>query len=480
MAPFTAWLPARPNQDCDLLIKIAGRAVPSLTSGIVQVSQALADQGLAVIAEAGKLNGGGSFPVASLRIASKTSHSLGHGCDVLLHLEDDIPDFRRFGLQRGSVLLWEPPMHPRLEPIVPEGVVAYPVPLRELNGRCGEKLLGKGLIALGVLMQLLGTSDALLRTPRVPATDRRYLDAGIQFAREHLVKRDVYSLPSAPNGRSRLMLNAEQAARLGLAIGLCTCGDDCRPQCVRSPTQWVADHLAIAGTSVSVLESAAHPGVQAYRGPEGTVIALLRGDNDALSSCIGSNPDPRVFVAGDVPDIIRLLGGGHRLIHNKGAGVVCVLVEDAVASRIQTVEIESVAEASRLALPDAAKRHETGESVAAWVAEAELDYHPGADIGYVAWGSAQGVVRDAVALCREFGLGVAALYPKAIQPPPVKELEAFGAAVTRLVVVESDASDRFSDLVRRVTSLRPATVRPESGKALTPMDIFLREGLGAL
>jgi len=113
------------------------------------------------------------------------------------------------------------------------------------------------------------------------------------------------------------------------------------------------------------------------------------------------------------------------------------------------------------------------------LATAEHTGAPGAEVGYIAWGSAQGVVRDAVALCRSFGLNVAALYPKAVLPFPVKELESFARTVKRVVIVESGQTSGFSGRVRSSCSFGTAIIRPEPGRCLTPMDIFLREGLGA-
>ncbi len=101
-----------------------------------------------------------------------------------------------------------------------------------------------------------------------------------------------------------------------------------------------------------------------------------------------------------------------------------------------------------------------------------------ADVGYVAWGSGQGVVREAIAMCRGFGLDIAALYPKALPPLCSVDLEAFGKTVGNVVIVESNAFTDYTGLVSSTTSLDPVRLRPESGSALTAMDIFLREGLG--
>ena len=101
-----------------------------------------------------------------------------------------------------------------------------------------------------------------------------------------------------------------------------------------------------------------------------------------------------------------------------------------------------------------------------------------ADVGYVAWGAGQGVVRETIAMCHGFGLNVAALYPKLLPPLSGADLEAFASTVAHVVVVESNEFSDYAGLVTSTTSLRPSQVRPEPGEALTVMDMFLREGLG--
>jgi pyruvate/2-oxoacid:ferredoxin oxidoreductase alpha subunit len=92
----------------------------------------------------------------------------------------------------------------------------------------------------------------------------------------------------------------------------------------------------------------------------------------------------------------------------------------------------------------------------------------------------QGVVRDAVALCRSFGLRVAGLYPKLIVPFSYEDMESFAKTVGRVVLVESGQTQGYWDRLRATFSFEPAVLSPQPGKSLTPMDIFLREGLGAL
>lgn len=302
MAPLTAWLPARSSQDFDLIVKIVGPGTSVLLKEWAPIAKYLVDRGFAVMAQTGRSNGDMGAAVLAIRIAARPFFSMGHGCDVLVHLTDAVPDFRYFNLQPGSMLLWEVPAEPRLSPTLPEGVIAYPIPLVEFSTQCAEGLLGKGVAALGALLH---------------------------FALRHQ------------------------------SIDLCDLGDMIRRRNALATDTAAPDH------------------------------------------------------------------------------------------------------------PDSA-------------AATEQDEDGEADVGFVAWGAAQGVVRDAVALCRSFGLRVAGFYPKLIVPFPNDDMEAFAKTVGRVVLVESGETQGYWDRLRRGFSFEPTVLTPHPGTSLTLMDIFLREGLGAV
>ncbi|MBI3355831.1 MAG: hypothetical protein HY038_03505 [Nitrospirae bacterium] len=450
MAPLTAWLPARPNQDFDLIIKIVGPAAFGLMKDWTPIAQSLIQQGFSVMAQRGRLNGELGDVVLGIRVATRPFYSMGQGCDVLVHLGGNVPEFCRFNLQPGSVLLWEPPQEQQLYPILPEGIIAYPIPLSDLCLQHGEGLPGKGFAALGVLLQLLGVPDESLRHYAPLLSAPHSFAGGVAFASHDIDKRDAYSLPlSAMEERSAMMLTPEQAILLGYAVSSCECGTACDAELIVSPVQWTAKHLGIAGSMTSVLESDRHPGVQAYRGSQGKVLALLRGNDSAIASCLNGLKAPRIFVAADIPDAFNLVIAGHDLIRSGLSDGVGILIEETIACRMQSLDVR--------ALVDTIRR-----------------------IGFVAWGAAQGVVRDAVALCRSFGLRVAALYPKRIVPFSNEDMESFAKTVGHVVLVESGHTQGYWDRLRTGFSFKPLVVTPQPGQSLTPMDIFLREGLGAV
>jgi hypothetical protein len=481
MAPLTAWLPARSNQDIDLVVKIVGPGASALLNEWSPIAQFLIDRGFAVMAQSGRLNGDFGDSGSCIRIAARTFYSMGDGCDVLIHLGGNAPEFRRFGLQPGSVFLWEPPTHPRQYPVLPEGVIPYHVPLSVLCAPYDEGLTGRGFAALGVLLQLLGIQEEFLHRLTAAAAAPQSFAAGWDYARRVIEKHDAYSLPlpSAADPPVKVLLTPHQAIMTGFAVSACDCGEACSGELNQSAAQWVTRHTGMAGAIVSVLESDSHPGVQAFRGPQGKVMAILRGDDCSLATCLNDYKAPRVFVAPDISGALELLIAGHALIRKGLCDGVGVLIENTVALRQQSVEIRTLADMIRRRTPLAqdTAAPDQPDSVAATVDRGE---EAEADVGFVAWGAAQGVVRDAVALCRNFGLSVAGLYPKLILPFPQEELESFAKTVKRLVLVESCRTHGYGERLRAAGSFRTGVLTPLPGQTLTPMDIFLRESLGAV
>ena len=479
MAPFSAWLPARPNQDFDLTVKIVGRSASGLIDDLATIAQALTLHGCQVIVQTGRLNGGSGHLMLCLRVASRPFYSMGHGCDVVVYLDQGPLKFRQFGLQPGSVLVWEPPEQLRLHPLLPDGIIAYPVPLRELNAQYSQDAWGKGFVAMGVLAHLLGFSEEARQVCLKSLSASRLFDSGYQFAFRSLVKHDIYSLPLAVRGDACIVLSPENAVKLGFAASHCESGAGCAGELNRSPTQWITRHLAIADKTVSVLHSEQFQNVQAYRGPHGKVFALLRGDDASILSSLNDGSDPRILVAADAVDALRLLVVGHRLIETNRAGVVGVVVENVLTARLESVGVGALAAAMSGKTADAADGFEGAEEDGTAAMLSEREGEDGAEVGFIAWGATQGVVRDALTLCRNLGMSVAALYPKQMVPLPVAQLESFAGTVKRVVVVESGQTRAHADRVEGACAFRPSVVMPDKGAALTAMDLFMQEDLGA-
>lgn len=198
-----------------------------------------------------------------------------------------------------------------------------------------------------------------------------------------------------------------------------------------------------------------------------------------MMSCLAGFPASRILAAADVMDVVKLLIEAHDLIRRGLSGSVVVLVDDVVAMRHQSVDLSALIEMVRPRGADVRGAIMTVQSDLP-VRPADRDQEAGADVGFFSWGADQGVVRDAVGLCRQFGLNVAGLYPKVVVPLPQAELEMFARTVKRVVLVESSQSHGYGERLRAACSFRPTVLTSLPGKSLTPMDIFLREGLGAV
>lgn len=480
MAPFTAWLPARPNQDFDLIIKIVGVAASGLMKDWAFIAQSLIRNGFWVMTQRGRLNGDLGDFVLTIRLATRPFYSMGHGCDILVHLGETTREGWNFELQPGSVLLWEPPVEQRRSRTLSEGVIAYSVPLTHLCHQKGEGVAGKGLVALGALLHLLGVPEATLYRWAPLLSSPRSFATGHDYARHNLKKHDAYSLPSATADAERgLLLNSEQSILLGYAVSACECQRTCDTELIDSPRRWTDEHLSMAGAVVSVLERDRHPGVQTYRGPQGRVLTLLRGDDSAIASCLNGFKAPHVFVAADIADAFGLLIRAHDLIRAGLSDGVGILIEETIALQHQTVRACSMVDMMRRGYP-VTPSPATGVQHGPSISATQRDGDKEADVGFVAWGAAQGVVRDALELCRSFGLRVAGLYPKRIVPFSYEDMESFAKTVGRVVLVESGETQGYWDGLRAAFSFDPVVLTPQPGHALTPMDIFLREGLGAV
>lgn len=477
MAPFTAWLPAQRAQAFDLLVHVAGGDMAGLTAGSAALEAALTAEGFDVMAQRGLIGGPDSLPTMRLRVSTEPVTSMGHGCDVLAYLEEDVPAFHSLSLARGSVVLGEARAIPKLLPdATPIGVIAYSVPFAELSRRVGKSTSGKGLVAAGALSRLLGMSPELVRGHIGGGPRRRYFDAGVTYAGEHLVKRDVFALPQPRVARRHVMLDAHRAVLLGLGMSMCRCEPSCSTGMDRSPDHWVTAHVKDARQAVSLLRNQDMPGVTVYHGLGGRLMTLVGSDDPTVLPLQETDRSPCILMASDLPGAVRLAGVAHQVVPELDRAV-WVLVDGMLAGRAQSVSVQTL---EQIAQNMQQRRHpRPAASDSFWPLSAECDGEPGAAVGYVAWGAAQGVVREAVVLCRSFGMSVAAFYPNVLNPFPVDELEAFAASVQHLVVVEPTQAGRYTNLVTAATRLRPSTIRPEPDEPLTPMNLFMREGLGA-
>lgn len=468
MAPFTAWLPAQSNAQTDLILRIAGEGIAGLTAGLHAFEQALAEQGFEVLVEQGRLSGMHTHSIVGLRVSSDGLTSMGHGCDVFACLDEDLLRCGKVGLQRGSVFLGEPETLSKFRTAgALDGLITYEVPFRALCQRLGDCFSGKGLVALGVLSSLLDIPADGVRRHLQSDYSRRYFERGVAFGAEKLIKRDIFTLPPLSSSEQRVMLTAQQAMLLGLAKGIWRCGSECRTTLEQCPKEWVELHVAGAKQVVSV--SREFLSYEAYFQPQSDSIGLV-GVENPIALVAAQTTCASILVASDVVDILNLLdlAGRHRV-----RTPAYIVADGILAKRAQSVPLHVL----RRLICDEAERG-SDPSTAGDLFKPTREGDPAADVGYLAWGTTQGVVHEAVALCTKFGLKAAACYPKALWPLPTPELEAFASSVKGTVIVEPNAKACYSRLVRSATSLQPFSLRPEHGEELTPLTIFMNESLG--
>lgn len=475
MAPFTQWLPQPQVCDSDLLVQLAGGSRKGLEKARKTFERGLAHLGLEVCVQP-RGEGFMDFPTVRLRISNVPIPSMGHGCDVLAFLGPRFPEGNPFGLQDRSVLVSEcVGEEGGTGSNLPQGVIQYHVPFSELNRSCGS-LRGKGLIAVGVLTKLLDIPKDVIRSWVRPISGFRYFDAGYQFASEHLHKKDIYGLPHPDTLSSSVLLSVDQALLLGLGIENCLVDEACVAGLVQeSADDWVMSHVRKAW---QVVTSVRHPddpfSATRFQGPWNHVTGVMGIPDPPLLATRPSTAQGIILLPADALDVFHLTSLAPFLGEEKTRSCQ-VVIDNGLTNCSQTVSLERIAGCIRERLA-ATRNPSLRQSLPRRELRATRQGESPADVGFVAWGSVQSVVREALGLCRKFGMNVAALYPKVLWPLPAAELEAFAATVKQLVVVEPNRAGHFAELIRTHTSLEPTQIFPEIGQAINPMDIFLKEG----
>jgi 2-oxoglutarate ferredoxin oxidoreductase subunit alpha len=84
---------------------------------------------------------------------------------------------------------------------------------------------------------------------------------------------------------------------------------------------------------------------------------------------------------------------------------------------------------------------------------------PGADIGVLCWGSAFGMVVEAIDILAEKGIKAAAIAPRMVWPLPDQQLEPFLKSKRVILVPEMNYSGQFANLLRAryLCDIRPVT-----------------------
>jgi 2-oxoglutarate ferredoxin oxidoreductase subunit alpha len=103
------------------------------------------------------------------------------------------------------------------------------------------------------------------------------------------------------------------------------------------------------------------------------------------------------------------------------------------------------------------------------------------DVGVIAFGSTEGVIREATALARADGLKVAHLHLRLLHPFPTDVVEEFAQRCGRVLVVELNWSGQLADLMRVHTDVAAVRHHRDDGVPFLPSEILdrIRQAAGA-
>ncbi len=145
--------------------------------------------------------------------------------DILVAMNPETAREDVLGLRPGAVAIYDEPL--KLDALRAD-LIVYPVPFDKLvAGVCPDAKLRKlvrNMIYDGVLAQLLhidlremekALAKQLSRKAKALSLNQAALEAGFAFAREHLPKRDPYSVEAMPRAGDLVLIEGNAAAAIG-------------------------------------------------------------------------------------------------------------------------------------------------------------------------------------------------------------------------------------------------------------------------
>ena len=549
----------------ELIFRIAGESGEGIITVAESICRVAARMGLHLTTFRtfpAEIKGGSCM----MQVRVSEQHVPHHGdlTDLLLAFNEVAVRENLESVRTGGILLYEA----GIEVSLPrkEGVASYPVPLNQLARDSAGNRESKNMVALGILLQLCG----LPKDPIVALLEQRFrkrghavlennlkgLDAGIQYAVEHLGNLAVPHL--VPTSRPpKLLMTGNDAAALGaLAAGVeCFFGYPITPS--SEIMEYLAKNLprfggkflqtedeisAIAGVCGAAwagrraMTATSGPGfslmseilgllsmtelpaviVNSQRGGPSTGLPTKTEQSDLLQAVYGSHGEaPRIVLApSTVRESLEIMPLAFALAEKYQMPVI-VLMDQAISSRLETVDSDVLSKLPRVSPPAAAKvaaenyqrfqltdtgvsprifpgtpgyehmstgleHNERGDpeydermhsimTAKRYKKLAALAKDPmvcglgstfgveEAEIGIVTWGSTAGPVQEAVAHALELGIPVKAFVPKLLNPLVHSELKPFLASTKRLLVPEMNFTGQLSTLLR--STYRVPTIR---------------------
>lgn len=212
----------------DLTIRIAGEGGEGIISAGDMITQACARTGLDVYtAKTFPAEIKGGYARYQVRTSRHKLTNPGDGFDVLCAFNGEAFDMSRHRLVPGTVLVYDCPGD--FTPEIPEGVVAYPVPMGEAAKEINNPR-AKNMVALGALSVLFAIPENSLREVIAAKFKRKgegivqgnleAFEKGREWAAT-LTKMDAYrvdGIEGSDSNRDVIVLSGNQAIGLGALI----------------------------------------------------------------------------------------------------------------------------------------------------------------------------------------------------------------------------------------------------------------------
>lgn len=562
----------------DFILRVAGESGEGIITIGETIARIAARQGLHVLTFRtfpAEIRGGPCM--IQVRVSENRISYHGEKADFLVALnaealEENLPD-----LKEDGALLCEAQIDDLEEP----RRTIYRVPFERIAVREIGNRMSKNIVVLGALCQLLEIPRARLeeliaekfsrKSKTILERNLHALEKGIRFAREKIEKRDSLAFPKA-SGEPKLIMTGNEAIAVGataagmryffgypitpaseimewLAAHLPKVGgkvlqaeDEISAICGVAGASWAGGKamtatsgpgLSLMAETIGLLSMAEIPAVivDSQRGGPSTGMPTKTEQSDLLMALYGSHGDaPRAVIApSSVPECLRLTALAFDLAEKYQMPVI-VLVDQALSSRLETVERGLVADLkpgsrqsvraasdgqfaryqltksgiSPAAIPGTfgrehmvtgmehdergnfacdemthtamtVKRFRKLVAIGSDPAARNLSTHlgdGGAAIGIVSWGSSAGPVEEAIRATKELGVPVRAIIPKLLSPLPHRELKSFFSKVKRVIVPELNFSGQLASLIRSNYCVPTVSLTKVKGVPLEPSEIL--------
>ncbi|MBF0217971.1 MAG: 2-oxoacid:acceptor oxidoreductase subunit alpha [Gammaproteobacteria bacterium] len=210
----------------DLIIRVAGEGGEGIISTGDFIAAACARAGLEIYTFKtfpAEIKGG--YAMYQTRISDQHIYNQGDTFDVFCAFNGEAYELNRHLLTPGTAFVYDSPGD--FEPDLPEGVIAYPVPMSEIAKKLGEKR-AKNMVALGALSQLFNINETTLKRVLSDKFGRKgeaLLAKNLQafdLGKEHattLEKSDRWRVADAREAKDVIIISGNEAVGLGAILG---------------------------------------------------------------------------------------------------------------------------------------------------------------------------------------------------------------------------------------------------------------------